>query len=220
MGSFVPDVTLRSSVRIPGITDLPPSARGMRIGLFGGSFNPIHAGHVLVMEEALRRLELDALWVLVTPGNPLKNHAELKPLAARVEAARALIANPRIRVTGFEAQKGFRYTWQTLRFLVTALPDRRFVWIMGADSLADFHRWERWQDIALTMPIAVYARPGSSHRALASRAALTLAHGKIDQEDAPILADLPPPAWVYLYGRQSALSSSAIRAAGRAGGAK
>lgn len=208
-------MTLRSATRIPGITDLPPSGSGMRIGLFGGSFNPIHAGHVLVMEETLRRLELDALWVLVTPGNPLKNHSELAPLADRVRAARAMIDNPRIRVTGFEAQKGFRYTWQTVHFLTNALPDRRFVWIMGADSLADFHRWERWQDIANTLPIAVYARPGSSSRALASHAALALAHGQIDQEDAPILASLSPPAWVYLHGRQSSLSSSAIRAANR-----
>lgn len=187
----------------------------MRIGLFGGSFNPIHAGHVLVMEETLRRLELDALWVLVTPGNPLKSHEDLQPLSERVEAARAAIANPRIRVTGFEAQKNFRYTWQTTRFLAQTMPDRHFVWIMGADSLAGFHRWERWQDIAATLPIAVYARPGSSRRALASRAAITLAHAQIDQEDAPILAGLAAPAWVYLHGRQSSLSSSAIRAAGK-----
>lgn len=187
----------------------------MRIGLFGGSFNPIHQGHVLVMEETLRRLELDALWVLVTPGNPLKSHSELAPLPERVEAARAMIANPRIRVTGFEAEKGFRYTWQTVRFLARSLPDRHFVWIMGADSLADFHRWERWQDIAATLPIAVYARPGSSRRALASRVALALADRQIDQEDASILAGLEAPAWVYLHGRQSSLSSSAIRAARR-----
>lgn len=203
-------------LRIPGITDLPPSARGMRIGLFGGSFNPIHEGHVLVMEETLRRLELDMLWVLVTPGNPLKDHSELAPLEQRVEAARQFIRSPRIRVTGFEAGKGFRYTWQTVRFLTRSLRDRRFVWIMGADSLADFHHWERWQDIAMTLPIAVYARPGASHRALASPAALTLAHGRIDQEAAPILADLSPPAWTYLHGRQSPLSSSAIRARSRA----
>ena len=205
-------MTLRSSLRIPGITGLPPSAAGMRIGLFGGSFNPIHAGHVLVMEETLRRLRLDALWVLVTPGNPLKDHSELAPLADRVTAARAFIDNPRIRVTGFEAEKGFRYTWQTVRFLAEALPGRDFVWIMGADSLADFHRWERWQDIAATLPIAVYARPGASRSALASRAALSLAHGQIDQEQAAVLATLRAPAWVYLHGRQSSLSSSAIRA--------
>ncbi len=205
-------MSLRPPLRIPGITDLPPSAAGMRIGLFGGSFNPIHQGHVLVMEETLRRLELDALWVLVTPGNPLKSHSELRPLADRVTAAREMITHPRIRVTGFEAAKGFTYTWQTVRFLTRTLPDRRFVWIMGADSLADFHRWERWQDIAAALPMAVYVRPGSGNRALASRAAATLDHAQVDAMDAPILARLPAPAWIYLHGRQSALSSSAIRA--------
>jgi nicotinate-nucleotide adenylyltransferase len=206
-------VTLRPPLRIPGITELPLSASGMRIGLFGGSFNPMHEGHILVMEETLRRLELDALWALATPGNPLKNHSDLAPLADRVTAARAMISNPRIRVTGFEAAKGFRYTWQTVRFLAQSLPDRRFVWIMGADSLADFHRWERWEDIAATLPIAVYARPGVANRALSSRTATSLTHAQIDQEHAATLAGRKAPAWVYLHGRQSPLSSSAIRAA-------
>ncbi|UYN98619.1 MAG: nicotinate-nucleotide adenylyltransferase [Devosia sp.] len=206
-------MTLRAPIRIPGITTMPPSAPGMRIGLFGGSFNPIHEGHLLVMEETLRRLELDALWVLVTPGNPLKNNAALPPLADRVLAARARITDPRIRVTGFEAEKGFTYTWQTVRFLTTSLPGRRFVWIMGADSLADFHRWERWRDIAAAIPFAVYVRPGSGRRALASRAAATLDHAQLDESDGPLLASAAPPAWIYLQGRQSSLSSTAIRAA-------
>ncbi|MBJ3786421.1 nicotinate-nucleotide adenylyltransferase [Devosia sp. MSA67] len=184
----------------------------MRIGLFGGSFNPMHEGHLLVMEETLRRLQLDALWVLVTPGNPLKNNSALPPLADRVGAARAMIRNPRIRVTGFEAAKGFAYSWQTVDFLTTRLPGRRFVWIMGADSLADFHRWQRWRDIAARLPIAVYVRPGAARRALASRAATMLDHAQLDESDAALLADCRPPAWIYLQGRQSALSSSAIRA--------
>lgn len=206
-------MTLRPPLRITGITEMPPSAPGMRIGIFGGSFNPMHAGHLLVMEETLRRLRLDALWVLVTPGNPLKNNANLPSLAERVTAARALVGDPRIRVTGFEAAKGFVYTWQTVRFLTQALPDRHFVWIMGADSLADFHRWERWEDIAASIPMAVYVRPGAGRRALASRAAATLDHAQIDETKAPILATRRAPAWVYLQGRQSALSSTAIRAA-------
>ena len=205
-------MTLRPPLRIPGITEIPPSAKGMRIGLFGGSFNPIHAGHILVMEETLRRLQLDALWVLVTPGNPLKNNARLPPLAARVRAARTAITDPRIRVTGFEAAKGFAYTWQTVDFLTSALPGRRFVWIMGADSLADFHRWERWRDIAARIPIAVYVRPGAGRLALASRAAATLDHAQLDEGAGPLLATALPPAWIYLRGRQSALSSTAIRA--------
>ena len=102
----------------------------MRIGLFGGSFNPVHDGHRLVVEETLRRLELDALWVLVTPGNPLKNHNELAPLADRVSAARRLLDHPRVRVTGFEAAHGFTYSWQTVRFLTEAMPDiRKISWL-------------------------------------------------------------------------------------------
>jgi len=184
----------------------------MRIGLFGGSFNPVHKGHVLVAEETLRRLELDALWVLVTPGNPLKNHGELAPLADRVTAARAAMRHPAIRVTGFEAAYGFTYSWQTIRFLTQTLRDRRFVWIMGADNMIDFHRWERWRDIAAMVPMAVYVRPGAAHRAPVARAAVSLARYRIDEGDAGRLASLPPPAWVYLHGLMSPLSSSAIRA--------
>ena len=205
-------MTLRHPIRIPGITELPPSGSHMRIGLFGGSFNPIHEGHRLVVEETLRRLELDALWVLVTPGNPLKNHGDLAPLSDRVLAARRLLDNPKVRVTGFEAAHGFTYSWQTIRFLTKTMPDRRFVWIMGADNLVDFNRWERWQEIAAMVPMAVYVRPGSSRRAPVSMAASYLARWRIDEDDAPRLAALPPPAWVYLHGRQSPLSSSAIRA--------
>lgn len=210
-------MTLRPPLRIPGITEVPPSAAGMRIGLFGGSFNPLHEGHLLVMEETLRRLKLDALWVLVTPGNPLKDNSALPSLETRVRAARGKIADPRIRVTGFEAAKGFAYSWQTVDFLTTTLPDRRFVWIMGADSLADFHRWQRWRDIAARLPMAVYVRPGAGRRALASRAAATLDYAQIDESDATVLADCAPPAWIYLQGRQSPLSSSAIRASRKPG---
>lgn len=208
-------MTLRPPIRIPGITELPPSGTGMRIGLFGGSFNPIHQGHALVIEETLRRLQLDAVWVMVTPGNPLKDHSELAPLRQRVELARQLLARPEVRVTGFEAAQGFSYSWQTIRFLTTTLSDRRFVWIMGADNLVDFHRWERWRDIAAMVPFAVYVRPGSGRRAPVSQAATALARWRIDESDAPRLASLPPPAWVYLHGRQSPLSSSAIRAGRR-----
>ncbi|MEQ9635059.1 MAG: nicotinate-nucleotide adenylyltransferase [Devosia marina] len=205
-------MTLRPPLRIPGITEIPPSAPGMRIGLFGGSFNPMHDGHRLVMEETLRRLELHALWVLVTPGNPLKDNSGLPSLESRVRAARAFVTDPRIRVTGFEAAKGFSYSWQTIDFLTTTMPDRRFVWIMGADSLADFHRWQRWRDMAAKIPIAVYVRPGAARRALASRAAATLDYAQLDETDGALLARCQAPAWIYLQGRQSTLSSTAIRA--------
>lgn len=183
----------------------------MRIGLFGGSFNPPHEGHRLVALQALKRLRLDAVWLLVSPGNPLKDHDELAPLADRVAAARRLMAHPRLRVTGFEAAHGFSYTYETLRFLLAAHPGVRFVWIMGADNLTQFHRWERWPAIARMMPMAIYVRPGSTRRAPGSRAATAFARYRIDEADAGRLADLRPPAWVYLHGMMSPLSSSALR---------
>lgn len=193
-------------------TSLPPHAPGMRIGLFGGSFNPAHDGHRLVAEQCLRRLALDRLWLLVSPGNPLKDHTELAPLPDRIAAARALMANPRIEITGFEATHGFRYTYETLTWLRRTAEEVKFVWIMGADSLRDFDRWERWEDIARLVPIAVYARPGANFRATRSRAAVKLGYARLPEEAAETLADRDPPAWVYLRGVMSAQSSTAIRA--------
>jgi nicotinate-nucleotide adenylyltransferase len=198
--------------RIPGITELPPSSPGLRIGLFGGSFNPPHEGHRLVALQCLKRLDLDAVWLLVTPGNPLKTTDGLPPIEDRVSAARALMRHPQIRVTGFEAAHGFRYSFEVIRHLTRALPDRRFVWIMGADNLRDFDRWERWREIADMVPIAVYVRPGSELRAPLAKAATALGRYRIEESDARALADRDPPAWIFLRGLMSALSSTAIRA--------
>lgn len=194
------------------LTALPPHAPGMRIGLFGGSFNPPHDGHRLVALQCLKRLQLDALWILVTPGNPLKDHRELAPLGERVAATREVMDHPRIAVTGFEAAHSFRYTYETVSFLTTTCEAVKFVWIMGADSLNDFDRWERWEQIAATLPIAVYARPGANFRATFSKAAVALRASRIPEEAAETLADRRPPAWVYLRGVMSAQSSTAIRA--------
>jgi nicotinate-nucleotide adenylyltransferase len=189
----------------------PAAEPGMRIGLFGGSFNPVHDGHRLVALQCLKRLALDRVWILVSPGNPLKDHSELAPLGDRVAAASALMVHPQIDVTGFEAAHSFRYTYETLDYLVAAEPGARFVWIMGADSLLTFDRWERWEEIARTMPIAVYARPGSTFRATRSRAAVALAEFRLPEDKAAILAESAPPAWIYLRGVMSAQSSTAIR---------
>ncbi len=183
----------------------------MRIGLFGGSFNPPHQGHRLVSRQALKRLGLDAIWWLVTPGNPLKNQSQLKPLSERIDAARTLVDHPGVRITGFEAEHGFRYTFDTLAFLKSSLPDRKFVWIMGADNLVGFHNWERWQDIARMMPMAIYVRPGDARQAPFSRAATTLSKYRVDESDAHQLANLQAPAWVYLHGIMSELSSTQLR---------
>lgn len=190
---------------------LPTFAPGMRIGLFGGSFNPAHEGHRLVALQCLKRLRLDAIWVLVTPGNPLKDHSELAPLAERLAQTRALMAHPAIEVTGFEASHGFTYSYQTLEFLVGAAPETRFVWIMGADNLEHFDRWERWEEIARLVPMAVYARPGSALKAPLSKAGTALGAFRLPEEAAETLAEREPPAWVYLHGIMSDLSSTAIR---------
>jgi nicotinate-nucleotide adenylyltransferase len=184
----------------------------MRIGLFGGSFNPPHEGHRLVALQCLKRLQLDAIWILVTPGNPLKDHSQLAPLADRIAAVRALMDHPRIAVTGFEAAHSFRYTYETVSFLRSSCDGVKFVWIMGGDSLRDFHGWERWEQIAQTVPIAVYARPGANFRATSSHAAIALRSSRIPEEAAETLADQQPPAWVYLRGVMSTQSSTAIRA--------
>ncbi|MCA0400913.1 MAG: nicotinate-nucleotide adenylyltransferase [Proteobacteria bacterium] len=192
---------------------LPPLVSGLRVGLFGGSFNPPHEGHMLVAETALRRLGLDRLWWLVTPGNPLKDVSGLPSQEARMEACRALIGHePRILVTGIEREIGTRYTAETIRFLKARAPAVNFVWIMGADNLVAFHRWQDWRWIVENVPIAIIDRPGSTLKAAASTAARTYAAYRIDESDAPRLASLAAPRWIFLHGPRSNQSSTKLRA--------
>lgn len=190
---------------------LPPHAPGLCIGLFGGSFNPAHDGHRLASLTALRRLQLDKVWWLVTPGNPLKDNTRLPPLPERIRQARSVANSARIHVTGIEARLRTRYTADTLRALKRRCPGVRFVWIMGSDNLASFHRWNEWRAIARMMPIAIIDRPGSTHSAMASPAANWLSRWRIPESQAATLARTEPPAWVFLHGRRSALSSTMLR---------
>jgi nicotinate-nucleotide adenylyltransferase len=194
-----------------GYVRLPPFGAGQAIGLFGGSFNPPHEGHLLASHLALNKAKLDRLWWLVTPGNPLKSAADLAALRARVEAAQALVHDPRIAVTGLESEIGASYTADTLAFLKRRAASARFVWIMGADNLAQFHRWRHWREIAEAVPILVVDRPGSSFAALSSRAAHALARWRRPERDAARIADLAPPAWIFLHGPRSSASSTALR---------
>lgn len=194
---------------------LPHAEAGQRIGLVGGSFNPPHAGHVLVSEIALARLGLDRVWWIVTPGNPLKSRRSLPPLAERLALCRAMARNPNIVVTGFEAGLPTTFTAATLAFLGRRRPAVRFVWIMGADCLAEFHRWRQWRDIFHMLPIAVVDRPGWHLAALSAPAARAFASARWPEVRAFELAAAAAPAWTLLTGRQSTLSSSAIRAARR-----
>jgi nicotinate-nucleotide adenylyltransferase len=192
---------------------LPPHGKGQAIGLFGGSFNPPHAGHRHASLFALRRLGLDQIWWMVTPGNPLKKNGSLPPLAARMQAAAEIAAHPRIGISGAEAIFRTRYTEDLIRILKARDPTTRFVWIMGSDSLTDFHRWENWQTIASLVPIAVVNRPRSLGAPISSRAALAMARHRIDTEDSATLPNRRPPAWVFLIGPRIKASSTAIRSA-------
>jgi nicotinate-nucleotide adenylyltransferase len=190
---------------------MPHVEKGMQVGLFGGSFNPPHAGHGLVAEIALRRLALDQLWWMVTPGNPLKSTRELAPLAERIRLSEAVAEDPRIKVTAFEASYRVRYTADTLALVKRLNPGVDFVWIMGADNLRDFHRWQRWRKIAMTFPIAVIDRPGSTLSFLSSLVAKTFDYARVDEGDAPRLARMKPPAWTFIHGPRSSLSWTALR---------
>jgi nicotinate-nucleotide adenylyltransferase len=184
----------------------------MKIGLFGGTFDPPHQAHRAVCLIAMRRLGLDRVWWLVTPGNPLKDTSGLSPLSERLAAARALANHPRIDVTGFEVEIGARFTYDTVRYVKTHCPGVRFVWIMGADNLRSFHRWQNWRGITELVPIAVVDRLGPSLYATSGIAGQALARFRLPEAAAATLAARQPPAWVYLHGLKSPLSSTALRA--------
>ncbi|WP_316015897.1 nicotinate-nucleotide adenylyltransferase [Roseobacter sp. HKCCA0434] len=192
---------------------LPPTASGQAIGLLGGSFDPPHEGHVHITHEALKRFGLDRVWWLVSPGNPLKPDAPAS-LERRMVACRAIMDHPRVDITDVEARMGTRYTAETLARLVTLRPGVRFVWLMGADNLAGFHRWEDWRGIFARVPIGVLARPGEQVRAGLSPAARTFAHARLEDGAATALPRLPPPVWAMVTGPMVDQSSTRIRASG------
>ncbi|MGX0877405.1 nicotinate-nucleotide adenylyltransferase [Roseovarius sp. MBR-154] len=192
---------------------LPLARPGQVIGLLGGSFDPPHAGHLHISREALRRFALDRLWWLVSPGNPLKPHGPA-PLAERMAAARAMVDHPRMAVTDFEAQAGTRYTAQTLIALRHAAPGVRFVWLMGADNLAQFHRWQDWQSIIESVPVGVLARPGQRISARMSPAARIYRHACLPGRASRLLGQATAPAWCFVNVPMMDISSTALRAQG------
>jgi len=191
----------------------PPARRGMAVGLLGGSFDPPHEGHAHITREALKRFGLDEVWWLVSPGNPLKARGPA-PLPVRMNAARAVMDHPRVRVTDLEARLGTRYTAETLDALRIRYRAVRFVWLMGADNLATFHRWERWRHILDTVPVGVLARPGQQISARMSPAALQYRRWRLKGREATRLPFARPPAWCFVNVPMVDVSSTAIRARG------
>jgi len=186
-----------------------------RIGLLGGSFNPPHEGHREISLAALDRLCLDAVWWLVTPGNPLKDEHVYAPFDQRMRAAQRAANHEDIVVSDFETRHNLQYTVDTLERLQLLNPDVKFVWLMGADGLVNFHRWKAWERIAALAPIAVFNRPGYGEGALASKAAVALSALRLDEREAAILADAEPPAWVFFADMENPQSSTALRRANK-----
>ena len=191
----------------------PIARKGEVIGLLGGSFDPAHQGHVHITREALKRFGLDRVWWLVSPGNPLKEHGPA-PLAQRMARARQIMQHPRVVVTDIEAQLGTRYTGETLAQLFALYPGVQFVWLMGADNLAQFHRWQKWQQIARSLPIGVVARPGDRISARTSAAAKIFANARISGRASQLLGRAEPPAWSFVNVPMLDVSSSGIRSEG------
>jgi nicotinate-nucleotide adenylyltransferase len=186
-----------------------------RVGLLGGSFNPAHEGHRHVAELALTRLGLDQVWLMVSPGNPLKPVAGMAPFSERLRSAAKIADGRRVIATGIEAALGTRYTADTLTLLRQKFPRVHFVWIMGADILTQFPRWRRWREIARDMPFAVLPRPGYTLTALAGQASRCLRHGRRPAHEASVLSR-SRSGWVFLPAPQNTTSATAIREAKRA----
>lgn len=195
---------------------LPLTRPGQFVGLLGGSFDPPHAGHVHISREALKRFDLDQVWWLVSPGNPLKKRGPA-PLEERMAACRRILGHPRICASDFEAQAGTRFTAQTLRRLQDARPGVRFVWLMGADNLAQFDQWQNWREIMERVPVGVLARPGQRISARLSMAARVYRFAKLPGRHSQLLGCYDPPAWCFVNVPMTEISSTRLRARGEWG---
>lgn len=184
---------------------------GKKIGLLGGSFNPAHEAHVEISLCALKKLDLDAIWWLVSPQNPLKSPDDMAPLGDRMAGARNIAPNPLIHVTDLERHLGSSYTAETLGKLTQMMPDSHFVWLMGADNLVQFSEWKDWQKIATTVVFAIFNRPGYSNAIETSEAARLFRNYQIPEEEAATLATKSAPAWLFIRDMQNPLSSTEMR---------
>ena len=213
MSDLVSDHDLRADRRHGRAITLPPCRRGAVVGVLGGSFDPPHAGHAHITREALKRFDLDAVWWLVSPGNPLKARGPA-PLARRMQAARDIMRHPRVNISDFEAQIGARHTALTLAALRSARRDVNFVWLMGADNMVEFHHWQDWRQIMETVPIGILARPGARLAARASVAARMYERARVPTAHARVLGRMKAPAWCFVNVPMLAMSSTRLREAG------
>ncbi|AGF74170.1 nicotinic acid mononucleotide adenylyltransferase [Bartonella australis AUST/NH1] len=193
---------------------MPHVEKSTIVGLFGGSFNPPHEGHLLVAKSAIRRLHLDQLWWMVTPGNPLKDCTRLPFLHERMRLSIELVDHPKIRITGFEGNIGSTISAETISYILAHYSGVRFVWVMGADSLVTIHRWHQWRDIVSTLPIAIIDRPSARMSALSSPMARAYRYFRLDERESARLPFMKPPVWTYLHVPLSFQSSTKLRSKG------
>ena len=197
----------------PPFDAAPPRHATARIGLLGGSFNPAHGGHREISIAALNYIKLDAVWWLVSPGNPLKDPGAYAPYEERLAKARRVADHHRIVVSDFERRKNLQYTIDTLDAIQTLWPDMGFVWLMGADSLMTFHLWRDWKSIFARTPIAVFNRPGSETAPEEAEAAQEFSRFRVETEKAATILSEEPPAWTFIAATSNPLSSTALRTA-------
>lgn len=195
-----------NNISLRGLSRL---SKGRKIGLYGGSFNPVHAGHIHLVKQGLNRLGLDEVWVLVTPGNPLKNNRpDMAPLAQRLIATKQAIKGPRVRVFDLETPLDTRYTADTVTKLITIMPRTHFVWMMGADNAQIFHHWGQWRKIVTIVPIAIFDRTGYSKTGRSSRLTREYGRFKVQPEK---LAGSQTPCWAFINNARHPASSTMIR---------
>lgn len=187
------------------------AAVGKRIGLFGGSFNPAHKGHLYISEVGRKELGLDEVWWLVAPKNPLKKKSSLADYNERVEGAKEIADGKPIKVLDLEQTQGLYHTIDTVRFLPEKFPDHGFVWLMGADCFLELPAWKSWRQIMAEMPIAVFPRPGFTKDALKGFAATTFRKNRLAGTEAKNLVVTKPAAWVYIDCKESPFSGTSIR---------
>ena len=184
---------------------------GLRVGLLGGSFNPAHEGHLHVARQAMTHLGLDQLWLMVSPGNPLKPSNGMAPFAQRLASAERIADGRRIIATDIEQRLGTRYTKDTMRALAQLFPAQKFVWLMGADNLSQLPRWGNWLRIMHAMPMLVLPRPGATRPALAGQAALRFRKHRLPARAGLCLPMAAAPCWILLPVKENPASATALR---------
>lgn len=189
--------------------------RGQRIGLMGGSFNPAHEGHLHISMMAFKHLQLDRVWWLVSPQNPLKSSKGMASLPERMQKARDVARNRRILITDIETRLGTQFTADTLPALKKSFRGGKFVWLMGADNLLQIDQWRDWPSIFMTLPVAIFARPAYSLRAENAKAVRRFSRSRVNRSNARWLADMKPPAWTFLKTPLNHISATDIRSRSR-----